>query len=192
MERLRQAQMVDDDARVRMPRRQFAEQLELVPTQHVHRQPVFGGAGENPMQAGMARAHGALPKAVRKHQPNADHARPACPSLDLRLDVRRARIERLDQPEPRRMLGVHLQRVAAVVAVHPKRRNEQRPVHAHRVHRRNHLLARRLRRPDQRPRPRPLGAIPLVGVNLTVDHGRLAHGRQSRSTNAAGATAATE
>lgn len=55
-------------------------------------------------------------------------------------------IDRLDE-EAIRMLGLHLDRVAGVVAVHREGRHQDRAVDADRIHRRDHLVAGRLGRP---------------------------------------------
>ena len=72
--------------------------------------------------------------------------------------------------------GVHLDRVARVVAVHGERRDQQCAIDADGIHRRHHVVARDFGGPVQDGGPGPAGVIALVGVHLGVDDG---HTRQA-------------
>ena len=80
-----------------------------------------------------------------------------------------ARVDRLDQGEAAGVLGVHLERVAGVVAVQGERRDQDRAVDPDRVHGRDHLIARDLRRALQDADPGTARVVAFVGVDLRVD-----------------------
>ena len=64
----------------------------------------------------------------------------------------------------------HLHRIAGVVAVHGKGRDEDRAIDADLVHRRHHLVAGDVSRPVRNRVPGPLRRVGLIGMNLGIDN----------------------
>jgi hypothetical protein len=62
------------------------------------------------------------------------------------------------------MRGTDTEDVAGVVTVHRKRRNQYRAIDAHGIHRRDHVVARDLRRTGENGGPGAAGVIPFVSV----------------------------
>ena len=169
MEGLRQPQMIDDDSRLGMVRGELGQRRQLVPAQHVHRQVVLAGAGEDTVQPRLRGAGFDHGKALGQHDASAHCAGRVRPLGNLLRHIDGRGVERLDQAESRWMPGMHLAGVAAVVAVHAERGNQEGAIDANGIHGRHHVVARHLRRPNERSGPRPFGTVALVGVNLAVD-----------------------
>src|SRR6266702_8951703 len=69
------------------------------------------------------------------------------------------------------MLPVDLERIAGVVAVHRKGRDQHRAVHPDSVHRGHHVVARDLRRAGQDAGPGATRMVAFIGVHLRIyDH----------------------
>src|SRR5690242_20277744 len=80
------------------------------------------------------------------------------------------RIDRLDQPKPDRVGGKDLERIARVVAVHAKGRNEDRTVDPDGIHGGYHLLAGDLGWSRQGADPRAARVVTFVSVNLGIQY----------------------
>ena len=68
------------------------------------------------------------------------------------------------------MRPLHLHRIAGIVAVQRKRRDEDRAVDADLVHRRHHLVTRDVVGPVRHRVPGPLRAVRLIGMDLGIDN----------------------
>src|SRR6266446_1096275 len=66
------------------------------------------------------------------------------------------------------MLPVDLERIAGVVAVHRKGRDQHRAVHPNGVHRRHHIVARDLRRAGQDTGPGTAWMVAFIGMYLRI------------------------
>jgi hypothetical protein len=78
-------------------------------------------------------------------------------------------VDRLDQPETAGMRRVDGQGVARVIAIHGKRRDQQRTVDTDGVHRSHHVVTRDLGRTMQKTNPGPARVIAFIRVNLGID-----------------------
>ena len=105
----------------------------------------------------------------RSHHPDADRALRPLPFRDDFVDGGIVGIDRLDDREPVRMFQRHFDRVARVIAIQRKRRDEDRAINADLVHRRHHLVAGDMRRPVRHAVPRAARCVGLVGVDLGID-----------------------
>src|SRR5262245_13410172 len=74
------------------------------------------------------------------------------------------RIDRLHDPEPLRIPGIDLERIARVIAVEVEGGDDDRGIDADRVHGRYHFLAGSRCRAVQLSGPRPTGMVAFVGV----------------------------
>jgi hypothetical protein len=70
------------------------------------------------------------------------------------------------------MSGVNVEGVAGVIAVHGKRRNQERPVDADGVHGGHHVVTRDLRRAVESGGPGSARVVAFIGVYLGIycDH----------------------
>ena len=92
-----------------------------------------------------------------EHELGPEYARWYCPLSNLVSHGFRLGVEWFDHAEPARMLGMHLKHVAGIIAIHTERRNQQSPVNADRVHRRDHIVAGDLIQTLQGSMPRTFG-----------------------------------
>src|SRR5580698_747698 len=107
---------------------------------------------------------------LRQHDADSDRARRLLPLGDDVINCRIVRIDRLDDGHPVRMGARHLDRVARVILVHGKSRDEDRAVDADLVHRRYHLVTRDVIGPVRHIVPGPLRRVGLVGMDLGIDN----------------------
>jgi hypothetical protein len=129
-------------------------------------------ASRDAVDAGIVRPHARL--ALRQHDAHRHRAGLLLPLGDHFADRRVVRIDRLDDGEAAGVLALHLDRIASVVLVEREGGDEDRPVDAEPVHRRDRLVAGGAGGPVGHAVPGPLGRVRLVGVDLRVDDG---HGR---------------
>ena len=125
-------------------------------------------SGQHPMDAGIGRVGR---HATIQHEPDADCPRGGGPVGDRFGDPRIRRVDWLDQAEPTGMLLVDFERIAGVVAVHRKWRDQYRAIDIDGVHRGHHVVARDLRRAGQDAGPGTTRMIAFIGVHLRInDH----------------------
>ena len=164
--RLQQAEVVDDDDRVRVPPHQLRPMIQPAPAEEIHRQPRLPCRREAGVDARVGRVGGQF---LPQHDPHAARAGDLCPVGDNLIDRGVGHVDRLHHAEPVGPALVDRQRVAGVEAVQIKRRNDHRRVHADFVHRGDHFLPVRGLRTMQLGRPGAAGVVVLVCVNLDVD-----------------------
>ena len=165
--RLQDAQVIDDESRVRIAVDQRDARVQIVPAQDVEGKVVANGRARDPVEAGIV---GRALLLLAQHDADSDRARRLLPVGD---DVGHAgvvRVERLDDGEPAGMGALYFDGVAGVVAVQRKRRDEDRAVDADLVHRRHHLVTGDVIRPVRHAVPRSLRRVRLVGVDLGIDN----------------------
>jgi len=166
LERLLQAEMVDDDRRIRVPCCERCGLLEPSPAQNVHRQPMPRAGGQHAVDP---RIGGIFGHVAIHHDADTDRARCRRPLGDRFGDRGVGGIHRLDEREAAGIFVSYLDRIARVVAVHREHRDEQSAIDPDGVHRPHHVVAGDLLGAGQRCGPRPAGMIPLVGVYLRID-----------------------
>ena len=148
----------------------------------VDRKIVLHGGAADAVDAGVVRRAVRL---LRHDDADADRARRLLPVGDDIGHRRIVRVDRLDEREPAGMGPLHFHRVAGVIAVHRKRRDEDRAVDADLVHRRHHLVAGDVSGPVRHPEPGPLRRVRLIGMDLGIDDrwgARLRFGSAPRSS----------
>ena len=166
--RLHQRQMVDDEARIGVAVDHRGARIYVAPAQDVDRQVVPDGRARDAVETRVVRraiASGLL----RQHDADADRARRPLPRGDDVAHRRIVRIDRLDDREPAGMGPLHFHRIARVVAVQGKRRDEDRAVDADLVHGRHHLVTRNVIGPVRHAVPGSLRSVRFVSVDLGID-----------------------
>ena len=128
---------------------------------------VTGGCARDAVEAGIVRV--AVRSRRRDHDANADRARRLLPVGDDVGHRRIVRVDRLDDREAPGCASLHFHRIARVVAVHGKGRDEDRAVDADLVHRRDHLVAGDVGGQFGTRVPGPLRRVRFVGVDLGID-----------------------
>jgi hypothetical protein len=169
--------MVEHNLGVGIALGELAELVESVARQHVDRQVVLGGGGENAVEAGIGRVGRDL---RRHHDADRDGARHRRPFGDRVRDLGIVGVDRLDDAKPVGMRLLHRHRVGRVPAVHGVDRDQQCAVDADGVHRLDHVLGRHFGRSGEHGMPRPAGMVALVAMDLGVDDG---HGVSSGPQN---------
>ena len=165
LKRLSQTDVINYELGVRVPARELPKDRRLARAQHVDRNTRLRARLQDEIESGIVGRN--LLKA--EHDPSANHARLRGPLLDFLRNRRRMRIERFDQPKPVRMLLVHREHVAGVVAIDRERRDQQRPIDANRIHRRDHVVAGDLLGPGQERAPGILRSVAFIGMDLAID-----------------------
>ena len=158
--------MIDDPSRIRMAVDQRRAVLEVGPAQQIDGQVVLHGRARDAVEARVVRRALVL---GRVHDADADRARRLLPVGNDIVHALIVRIDRLDDRHAAGMRALHLLGVARVVAVHRKRRDEDRAIDADLVHRRDHLVAGNVSGPVRHAVPGPLRSVRLVDVDLGID-----------------------
>src|SRR6516165_12685639 len=125
------------------------------------------GGGKRPVEA---RVSGIRDLLFPQHQPD--------PNCSLRFGPVRqdlihsgiGGIDRLNDPESLRILGIDVERIARVVAVEIEGGDNDRGIDADRVHGRYHFLTGCRCRAVELSGPRPTGMVAFVGVYLDIDY----------------------
>jgi hypothetical protein len=143
LERLLQPDVVDHDLRVGIASGECARLLQPPPGKQIDGQRVSCRGLEHAVEARIGRVVGEV---AIHHDAHTSCPWRSCPLRDRLGDTGVGRVDRFDETETVRIPGSHLERIAGVIAVQRERRDENRAVHADRVHGRDHLFARDLRR----------------------------------------------
>jgi hypothetical protein len=159
--------MVDEEARIRMAIDERRARVEVSPEEHVDRKAVPRRFARDAIDARIVRPQARFPRG--HHDANGDGSRLLPPFGDDLADRRIRGVDGLDDCEAPRVLALHLERIARVVLVERKGRDENRPVDADPVHRGDHLVAGDVGRPVRHAVPGALGRVRFVSVDLRVD-----------------------
>ena len=163
-EGLHHAEMVDDEARLRMAVDEGRDRGQGAPALQVDGQPAVGGRTGDAGDAGVLRI-----EIGADEEPNTDRAGRAFPVRDHLRGSRIGRIQRFDQAEAPGMGALHLHCIARVVAVHREGRHDDCAIDPHSIHGRHHLVAGDMRRPEARyVVPGPRQRVRFVSVNLRI------------------------
>src|SRR5215471_20044644 len=169
---LQDSQMVDDKARIRVAIDQRRTRIHIAPAQDIDRKVALYGLAQDPVEAWVIRL--AL-RLLRHNDADADRAGCLLPVGDDIADGWIVWVDRLDDREPTGMGALHFHRIARVVAVQGKGRDEDRSVDADLAHRHDHLVARNVIGPVRHTVPRSLRSVRFISVDLGIDNRHRGH-----------------
>ena len=181
--RLHEAEVIDDDLRIRIAADELDALVEPPGDMQVGRQGVPRGRCQHLVEARICRVGGKA--AAHEQHADTDGARRAFPIRDNVRDARIGRVHRLDEREPAGMALVHLERIARVVPVHCESGDQDCSGDTGHIHLRHHLIARNLRWTREDAVPGPAGVISLVSMHLRVDSQNFMVPPQRRAIRAA-------